>query len=70
MNELEDATLELLNSSDDFARFSLAVQSVADRYQPGEEVFVLHFKMIFCFSDDVLCSNPLSPKIYSLSSVG
>ncbi|XP_028793012.1 E3 SUMO-protein ligase MMS21-like [Neltuma alba] len=45
VKELEDAVVELLDKSEDFAHFSSAIQSVADRYQPGEEL--TDFKKLF-----------------------
>ncbi|KAI9083470.1 hypothetical protein K1719_034412 [Acacia pycnantha] len=45
VKELEDAVVELLGMSEDFAHFSSAVQSVADRYLPGEEL--IDFKKLF-----------------------
>ncbi|KAF7822680.1 putative exonuclease domain-containing protein [Senna tora] len=45
VKNLEDSVAELLDVSEDFAHFSSAVQSVADKYQPGEEL--TDFKKLF-----------------------
>lgn len=70
MKELEDAVVELLDISEEFSHFSSAVQSVADRYQPGEEVSRLLIKIFYLFCD-ILPSNPffLSPKSCSFKNV-
>ncbi|XP_054816285.1 E3 SUMO-protein ligase MMS21 [Prosopis cineraria] len=65
VKELEDAVVELLDISEDFAHFSSAVQSVADRYQPGEEL--TDFRKLFEEDASKLKANSSSdPKKHPL----
>lgn len=50
MKELEDAVLELINNYEECQRFSVAVRSVGDAYEPGPEVNALTFVIISTFS--------------------
>ncbi|GAB4846491.1 hypothetical protein Ancab_025496 [Ancistrocladus abbreviatus] len=65
VKELENAFTELLTCYEDCARFSLAVQSVGDNYQPGAEL--TDFKKLF---EDELsklkASRPSDPQGHQL----
>lgn len=47
MKELEDAVLELIDNYEECQRFSVAVRSAGDTYEPGTEVHAFSLMDIF-----------------------